>query len=103
MSGKQIAEFSDLRLPGNLTNCIRVQPEGFENDQYKIEPIVQFKTEKGVAVQKTCPVSNFIRWKYEEKSKKNDAEAKKLGQVGLVDAGNSKKVSFNQRLPPLTL
>lgn len=70
-----IADFSDLRLPAGVMNCIRVQPQSFDADGYKIEPTVEFKTEKGVLTEKTCPVTNFIRHQF---VKGTDGEGKQL-------------------------
>ena len=62
----KLAEFIDLRLPGNLSNCIRIQPVGFEAKEYQVEENVTFKDEKGIMVNKQCPVTNFIRWRYSD-------------------------------------
>ena len=59
-----VSDFLDFRLPANLQSCIRIQPQAFSAETYKIEPSVEFKTEKGVLTTKTCPVVNFIRHKY---------------------------------------
>ena len=55
-----------MRLPGNLSNGIRIQPVGFEAEKYKVEENVMFKDEKGIVVNKQCPVTNFIRWRYSD-------------------------------------
>lgn len=39
---------TDLRLPANLNNCIRVQPKCFDKDTYQVESNVTFKDEKGI-------------------------------------------------------
>lgn len=54
----------DLRLPSNLSNCIRVQPLAFDKATYSVEPSVHFKDEKGILVTKKCALTNFIRWRY---------------------------------------
>ena len=98
----------DLRLPGNLQNCIRVQPEGFSESTYQVEDSVRYKDEKGIEIEKSCPISNFIRWRYvEEKldpqtgkpsratrgAVADTIEKEKLTrQVGLNYKSNGKKV-----------
>lgn len=87
-----VSEFSDLRLPASLQNCIRVQQMAFEPSTYSIEPTVQFKTEKGVLTEKNCPVTNFIRYKFVDGT---DAETEKLtNEVGLVASSKTGKVSL---------
>lgn len=72
-----------------------MQPQAFSSADYKIEPIVEFKTEKGILTQKTCPVTNFIRHKFVESSE-IDKEAVSLESlIGLVSTGEPKqKVSL---------
>lgn len=60
----KVAQLIDLRLPGNLSNGIRVMPDRFEEDKYQVEPDVSFKDEKGILNTKRCAVNNFIRWRY---------------------------------------
>ena len=93
----QFADFLDLRLPGNLSNGIRVQPKRFDPKEYKVEENVSFKDEKGILVNKQCPVANFIRWRYVENrnNAKKDKEQDKLNrQVGLVVKENQKVSEF---------
>ena len=93
----QIADFLDLRLPGNLSNGIRVQTKRFDPKDYKVEENVSFKDEKGIVVNKQCPVANFIRWRYNEKSNnpKGDKEQDKLNrQVGLSSKETNKVSEF---------
>lgn len=53
-----------------------MQPQAFNPDSYKIEPSVEFKTEKGVVTEKTCPITNFIRHKFVDyKGSEKDAES----------------------------
>ena len=70
-----------------MNNCIRVQPQSFNPDSYKIESSVEFKNEKGVLAEKTCPVINFIRYKFtDNKDLTKDAECEKLRrEIGLVE------------------
>ena len=95
----------DLRLPGNLANCIRLQPAAFNEGAYKVEPNVTFKDEKGILNTKKCALTNFIRWRYakdasksankkasggsSEEQEKNRLEA----QVGLELQAEAPKVS----------
>lgn len=69
-SQQGIANLIDLRLPGNLSNCIRLQPAAFNADTYKVEPNVSFKDEKGILNTKQCALTNFIRWRYAKDSGK---------------------------------
>ena len=96
----QIAQLIDLRLPGNLSNSIRLQPVAFNEQTYKVEASVNYKDEKGVLQTKQCAVSNFIRWR----ATKNDAsglanhevsEREKLdSQLGLSPTKAPQKVSL---------
>ena len=86
----KIAQLIDLRLPGNLSNCIRLQPIAFNEDTYKVESNVSFKDEKGILNTKRCNLANFIRWRYAKNSaaakptKEEEKEMHKLEtQVGL--------------------
>lgn len=78
------ANLTDLRLPGSLNNCVRVQPQCFEEQLYQIEDNVSFKGELGTVSTKRCPVTNFIRWRYNKSSDGNkDVEANKLAGLDL--------------------
>ena len=95
---EQIADFLDLRLPGNLSNGIRVQAKRFDAKEYKVEENVSFKDEKGIVVNKQCPVANFIRWRYNEgtDNAKGDKEREKLNrQVGLSSRETHKVSEFS--------
>ena len=96
----------DLRLPGNLSNCIRLQPTAFSEATYKVEPNVDFKDEKGILNTKQCAVTNFIRWRHAKdgvKPKKTNSEDEKVDserhkletQVGLTFRDEAPKVSFD--------
>ena len=62
---------------------------------YRIEPIVEFKTEKGILTQKTCPVTNFIRHKFVESNQRDTEAASLESLIGLVSTGEPKqKVSL---------
>jgi hypothetical protein len=64
----------------------------FDPSNYQIEPSVQFKTDKGVVTEKNCPVTNFIRYKFE---KGTDCETDKLtNEIGLDSSGDMHKVSL---------
>ena len=88
----------DLRLPGSLSNCIRVQPNAFDPKTYQVESNLNYKDEKGIMLVKTCPVTNFIRWRYTEKKDTkavDDIEKIKLiKQVGLNFKETAPKVSL---------
>jgi len=77
------AKLTDLRLPGSLTNCVRIQPQCFDSQLYQIEDNVTFKGELGTVITKRCPVTNFIRWRYSKQDGKKDVEAAKLAALGL--------------------
>lgn len=95
------AQLIDLRLPGNLSNCIRVQPVAFNPDSYKVESNVSFKDEKGILNTKQCALTNFIRWRYAKdvqetggKASGDTSEQHKLEtQIGLELQSNAPKVS----------
>ena len=99
-----MAQLIDLRLPGNLSNCIRLQPTAFNEATYKVEPNVDFKDEKGILNTKQCAVTNFIRWRHAKdgakpkkgnEDEKVDSERHKLEtQVGLTYKDDAPKVSF---------
>jgi hypothetical protein len=74
LTGEKAAELTDLRLPSNLNNCIRVQQRAYDPDHYTVEESVHFKDEKGIRTKKGCPVTNFIRWRYVD-SKTEDVES----------------------------
>ena len=91
ISGERIADLTDLRLPSNINNCIRIQPKGFESNSYYVEDNVIFKDEKGIQQTKTCPVTSFIRWRYaENKEALIDEQLEAIG----VTVDPSKKVSL---------
>ena len=94
----KIAQFIDLRLPGNLTNCIRVQPAVFESKDYKVEDNVKFKDEKGIVTNKQCPVTNFIRWRYNDAQDDTvvDLEREKMMQQVGMNHKENKKVSKSE-------
>ena len=73
-----MAKLSDLRLPGNLANSVRLQPVAFKEQSYEVEPNVSFKDEKGIVNTKMCAVTNFIRWRHasSKPDKKEEAEEK---------------------------
>ena len=89
-----------MRLPGNLTNCIRVQPAVFDPREYKVENNVTFKDEKGIVTNKQCPVTNFIRWRYNDiiDDRVVDLEREKfMQQVGMNHKENKKVSDFESR------
>jgi hypothetical protein len=100
----KIAQLIDLRLPGNLSNSIRLQPVCFNQEKYEVEPNVSFKDEKGILNTKQCPVANFIRWRYTpgtvakkpvKESESATAERHKMErQIGLNFKQDVPKVSF---------
>lgn len=102
-----IAQLIDLRLPGNLSNCIRLQPGAFDEASYKVEPNVSYKDEKGILKTRQCNLTNFIRWRYAKdggseaatKAKKDDIESHRLEtQVGLTQVANAPKVESNTKV-----
>ena len=64
-------EFIDIRLPGSVNNCIRVQQTGFDPTRYAVEKEVHYLDDKNIRQHKTCPVTNFIRWRYQEEPVKD--------------------------------
>ena len=48
LEGEAAIDMQELRLPGNLNNCLRVQPAAFDSQRYKVEDSVLFKDESGV-------------------------------------------------------
>ena len=89
------AELTDLRLPANLNNCIRIQSKCFEKERYLVEETVHYKDEKGIRQEKACPVTNFIRWRYEKG--KESIDSQKLSEFGVTQDAKTKMVS-NARL-----
>ena len=79
-----MAEVTDLRLPANVNNCIRVQPKCFDQSSYTIEDNVTYKDEKGILQTKTCPITSFIRWRYSTAdTTESNVETAKLEQIGV--------------------
>ena len=103
-SRQKVAQLIDLRLPANLSNCMRLQPTCFNQEKYEVEPNVSYKDEKGILNTKQCAVSNFIRWRYAQgplaknpgkESEAATAERHKMErQIGL---------NFKQDVPKVSL
>jgi hypothetical protein len=56
---------------------------------------VEFKTEKGVLTEKTCPVINFIRYKFADSGEKDQETDRLVNEIGLESVkGFEGKVSF---------
>jgi len=75
---------------------VRIQPAIFDEKTYTPEESVTFRGELGKET-KRCPVTNFIRWRYDDEDASTEAvEAEKLRKLCGMSA--DKKMCSNARI-----